>query len=361
MSRSLPPHPSLDKLKHQAKELLKAHKRGDAEACATLKRHHRFTASSTKDVLAAAVSLQEVQHALALDYGFKGWKEMRDHVEANRNVPSSEDAAGPADGGAELSELRGRSPADRIVGESPNIREAVAAARAAASSRASVLITGESGTGKEIIANAVHFSGARARKPLVKVDCGTGPELLLESTLFGHAKGAFTGAVADRRGHLEQADGGTVFLADVGRIGPGLQSKLARFLREGEFVPVGSTRTIAVDVRVLAGAPHNLEKAVKEDRFREDLYYRLNVIPIRLKPLRDRREDIPLLVNWFLERACKRNGKNVAAPSQEVLEQLTAHDWQGNVRELEAWVERAVVMSSEGVLSTDSLPVGAAQ
>ena len=255
-----------------------------------------------------------------------------------------------------LRELRTRYRLGNVIGQSEAIQKVLATAATAAKSSASIIITGETGTGKELAANVVHYNSPRADGPFVKVNCGALPETLLESELFGHVKGAFTGAVQDRKGRFELADGGTLFLDEVSNMSPRLQIKLLRVLQEGEFEPVGSERTLRVDVRVVAATNRDLAEEVRLGRFRDDLYYRLNVIPIRLPPLRERREDIPLLVDHFLEEYNCENGRNVTKMSRGVLDLLLGYPWPGNVRELENCIERAVVMSPGEVFSADLLP-----
>lgn len=255
-----------------------------------------------------------------------------------------------------LRELKSRYRLGNVVGQSEAVQRVLATAARAAKSRASILITGETGTGKELIANVVHYNSDRAAGPFVKVNCGALPETLLESELFGHVKGAFTGATEDRKGRFEIADGGTLFLDEVAEMSPRLQVKLLRVLQDGEFEPVGAERTIRADVRVVAATNKDLKEEIRQGRFRDDLYYRLNVIPIHLPPLRDRREDIPPLVDHFLEIYNRRNETNVTKLSREVLDLLLRHSWPGNVRELENCIERAVVMSPGEVLSVDLLP-----
>ncbi len=255
-----------------------------------------------------------------------------------------------------LRELRSRYRLDNVIGESEAIRKVLAMAATAAKSRASILVTGETGTGKELVAKVVHYNSARASGPSIKVNCGALPEDLLESELFGHVKGAFTGAVSDRKGRFEMADDGTLFLDEIGEMSPRLQVKLLRVLQEREFEPVGSSRTVAVDVRVVTATSKDLKEEVNKGHFREDLYYRLNVIPIRLPPLRERREDIPLLIDHFLEKFNLENRKNVRKLSRKVLDILLDYPWPGNVRELENCMERVVVMSEGDALSADLLP-----
>ncbi len=253
-------------------------------------------------------------------------------------------------------ELRRTYRVDSIVGGSAAIRRLLGTAAMAARSRSSVLIAGETGTGKELIANVVHYNSDRAAGPLVKVNCGALPETLLETELFGHVKGAFTGAVRDYEGRFRAAEGGTLFLDEVSEMSPRLQVKLLRVLQERQLEPVGSSRTLAVDVRIVAATGRDLRAEIKAGRFRHDLFYRLNVIPIQLPPLRDRREDIPLLVDHFLEKYNREAGRRVFVVPRETLDALLAYSWPGNVRELENCIERAVVMSPDNTVSLELLP-----
>jgi len=232
-----------------------------------------------------------------------------------------------------------------IVGRSRQIQEVVRKARLVAQSRSTVLITGETGTGKELIARAIHDWSAQREMPLVRVNCAALPETLIESELFGHVRGAFTGAVGNKKGRFALADGGTIFLDEVGVIAQPAQAKLLRVLQEREFEPLGSERSVRVDVRVITATNRNLQQLVEAGRFQEDLYYRLNVIPIHVPPLRDRREDIPLLVEHFVRRHAARAGKRIDGMSQDAMAALVAASWPGNVRELENTVERAVVLA----------------
>ncbi|NJD62821.1 MAG: nif-specific transcriptional activator NifA [Deltaproteobacteria bacterium] len=244
---------------------------------------------------------------------------------------------------------------ESIVGQSKRMQEVFASVVSVAPSRATVLLRGESGTGKERIARAIHLAGPRADGPFVTVNCAALPETLLESELFGHKRGAFTGAVEERKGRFEQAGGGTLFLDEVGDIPLPTQVKLLRVLQDRKFERLGENRTISVDVRIISATNADLEKMVEGGRFREDLFYRLNVIPIYLPPLRDRREDIIPLTEHFLERFNKEHGKTVSfAP--EVLELLLEYRWPGNVRELENLVERSVVMAKSPVVHIPDLP-----
>jgi Nif-specific regulatory protein len=225
----------------------------------------------------------------------------------------------------------------------------------AADAHVPVLITGESGTGKELVARAIHRHSRRSARPFVPVNCGALTETLLESELFGHTRGSFTGATSDTRGLFEQAQGGTVFLDEIGDTSPAFQVKLLRVLQEFEVRPVGGTRPVRIDVRVLGATNVDLEEAVAAGRFRQDLYYRLGVLIIRVPSLRDRREDIPLLIDRFLQAACGRAGRTVTlAPS--ALERLIAHDWPGNVRELENTIERSVLVCDGAVIHAHHLP-----
>ncbi len=254
-------------------------------------------------------------------------------------------------------QLKEKFKVDFIVSASPRMEEALNLIGRVSQSPATVLILGESGTGKELIARAVHYSGPRADKPFVKVNCAALPENLLESELFGHEKGAFTGAVARRIGRFEQADQGSIFLDEIGDLSPALQMKLLRVLQEKAFERLGSNQTIKSDVRVIAATNRNLEEAIQRGTFREDLYYRLNVVTISLPPLRDRKEDIPLLVEHFLKKYNRENNKDVNSLSKEVRDLLMRHDYPGNVRELENIVERAVVLCRGDTLSTQDLPL----
>jgi DNA-binding NtrC family response regulator len=240
-----------------------------------------------------------------------------------------------------------------LVSKNPRMAEIFDLVREVASQRSTVLVQGESGTGKELVARAIHFSGDRGEGPFVAVSCAALAETLLESELFGHEKGSFTGALAQRKGKFELADGGTLFLDEIGDISPKLQVDLLRVLQERRFFRVGGTTEIAVDVRVVAATHRDLEADVREGRFRDDLFYRLNVINIRIPPLRERREDVPLLAQEFLDRLSHELGREVSGISEEALRVLMDHDWPGNVRELENAVERALVTCKTGVLGAE--------
>ncbi|HXX53964.1 MAG TPA: nif-specific transcriptional activator NifA [Thermodesulfovibrionales bacterium] len=253
-------------------------------------------------------------------------------------------------------QLRGKYKVENIIGLSDRMQEVFEAIHHVAPSRANVLLRGESGTGKELVARAIHFMSPRARGPLIRFNCASIPEGLLESELFGHEKGAFTGAMAARKGRFELAEGGTLFLDEIGDLPVILQPKILRVLQEREFERVGGERTIKADVRLIAATSRNLEELVSGGRFRDDLYYRLNVVPLFLPPLRERKVDIPLLVEYFMKKYNRENQKSVAvAPG--VLDLLTGYDWPGNVRELENTVERMVVMSRGRVANAHDLPL----
>lgn len=237
-----------------------------------------------------------------------------------------------------------------IISQSPSFHEILQQVEQVADTGSTVLITGESGTGKELIARALHQLSNRADRPMIKVNCATLPSNLIESELFGHEKGAFTGAFQRKIGRFELADKGTLFLDEIGEMPIELQSKLLRALQEGEFERLGGASTIKVDVRIVAATNRKLEKEVKEGNFREDLYYRLNVFPIHCLPLRERKEDIPLLVRHFCKKFEPRIGKTIDNIPQKVLKQLTDYDFPGNIRELENIIERAVIVSKKGKL-----------
>jgi DNA-binding NtrC family response regulator len=253
-------------------------------------------------------------------------------------------------------QLRSKYKFDSIVGKSGALQKVLGMVEKIAETDSTVLITGESGTGKELIARAIHYNSRRAERMLVTVNCGAIPEELLESELFGHVKGAFTNAIHHREGRFTLADGGTIFLDEIGDMSPNLQVKLLRVLQDKTFEPVGSSKTERVDVRVIAATNQNLTRLIEEKRFREDLYYRLNVLPVEIPPLRDRVEDIPLLVHHFLDQARAERGSRVEGVSDEALARLVVHNWPGNVRELENLMERLLVLASEGVIGVDDLP-----
>ena len=248
---------------------------------------------------------------------------------------------------------------ERIVGEAPALAAVKALLKKVATSPAStVLLTGESGTGKDLAAKVIHYNSSRASKPFMNITCSALPEALMESELFGHERGAFTGADRQKRGLFETADGGTVFLDEIGEMVPGLQAKLLRFLEEKTFRRVGGSSDIHVDVRVISATNRHLRDEVKEGRFREDLFYRLNVLPINLPPLRERRDDIPSLVTFYVDAYNAEFKKRVAGVSPEVLRHLQAYAWPGNIRELRNAVERAMLLADGDTLRVDDFAVG---
>ena len=245
---------------------------------------------------------------------------------------------------------------DRIIYRSEKMSALINMAGRVAASRATVLLQGESGTGKELLARLIHQLSPRAARRIIAVNCGALHENLLESELFGHEKGAFTGATARRVGRFEEADGGTLFLDEIGELSPQVQVKLLRFLQEHEFQRLGGNQTLRTDVRVISATNRNLEQRVKEGAFREDLFYRLNVVLMSIPPLRERKEDIPILIDHFLKRYAEENGKEIAGLSSEAQDVLLKYDYPGNVRELENIIERAVVIAREAVISVEDLP-----
>jgi DNA-binding NtrC family response regulator len=252
--------------------------------------------------------------------------------------------------------LRDRNALGHVVSNDPKMRAVLDLVSQVGASKATVLVTGESGTGKELIAEAIHLASARSKSPLVRLHCAALTESLLESELFGHERGAFTGAVARREGRFRQADGGTLFLDEIAEISPSTQVKLLRFLQERTFERVGGNETIRVDVRVIAATNRNLAAEISKGTFREDLFYRLNVVAIELPPLRDRRGDIPALASFFLRRYAEENGKVIDTFSDEALALLVQYQWPGNVRELENVVERAVVVCESPRIERKHLP-----
>ncbi|MGO9016531.1 MAG: sigma-54 interaction domain-containing protein [Dissulfurispiraceae bacterium] len=244
----------------------------------------------------------------------------------------------------------------QIIGNSPAVKRIYELMAKVACCQSTVLMSGESGTGKELVAKSIHFHSDRADRPFIPVNCGAIPTDLLESELFGHEKGAFTGAIATRIGRFELADGGTILLDEVGEMPQMLQVKLLRVLQERSFERVGGTRTISVDVRIIAATNQNLEAAVKEGRFREDLFYRLNVIPIEIPPLRDRVDDIPLLCGFFIEKYSKKFGRNPINVTSEAAKVLAGYSWPGNVRELENAIERLLVLKDNDIVTPSDLP-----
>jgi two-component system response regulator PilR (NtrC family) len=253
-------------------------------------------------------------------------------------------------------ELKKTQGLDSMLGGSPAMLELFEHIKSVAATNSTVLITGESGTGKELAAKAIHMRSLRAAEPFVSINCGAVPETLLESELFGHLKGSFTGATTNHKGLFEVAHRGTILLDEIAEMSPTMQVKFLRVLQERKIRRIGSTEEIEVDVRILAATNKDLERGVQEKTFREDLYYRLNVIPIHMPPLRERREDIPLLAAHFLAKSCGSTKKNVTKISEEAMELLSVYDWPGNVRELENVIERAVALETAGVILPERLP-----
>ena len=251
-------------------------------------------------------------------------------------------------------QMRGEYGFDNIVGHTPAMRKVFEQVRQVAKWNTTVLIRGESGTGKELIANAIHYNSPRSSGTFVKLNCAALPDTLLESELFGHEKGAFTGATAQRKGRFEQADGGTLFLDEIGEISAAFQAKLLRVLQEGEFERVGGTRTLKVDVRIIAATNRDLESEVEAGNFREDLYYRLNVMPIYMPALSERSEDIPELSAFLVNKLSRQQGRELSL-TDSAIRLLMRHDWPGNVRELENSLERAAIMSGDGVIDRDAV------
>jgi Nif-specific regulatory protein len=254
-------------------------------------------------------------------------------------------------------QVRDRYRFENIIGDSPAMHEVFAVVGQVANSRATVLLLGETGTGKEMIAKAIHYNSPRRDKSFVRVNCGALTGTLLESELFGHVKGSFTGAIRDKQGRFEAADSGTIFLDEIGTLEPELQVKLLRVLQEREFERVGDTQTVKVDVRVIAATNVDLQEEVAKGTFREDLFYRLNVVPVYLPPLRNRREDIPRLIDFFLDKYNAQNERKLRRINREMLNVLMRYPWPGNVRELENAIERAVVLSNDEDFHEELLPL----
>jgi len=254
-------------------------------------------------------------------------------------------------------ELKGRYSFANIVGKNPNMQKIYDLIEAVSNTNSTVLILGETGTGKDLVARAIHYNSARRTRPFVKISCAALPETLLESELFGHKKGAFTGAVKDKPGRFSVADGGTVFLDEVGEIPVSIQAKLLRVLEEQEFEPLGSTRAVKVDVRIIAATNRNLEEAMKEGKFREDLFYRLNVVPIHLPSLRERKDDIPLIVEHLVKKFNQETGKHILSVSPKAMELLIDNNWGGNVRQLENAIEYAFIHCEGKTINEKHLPM----
>jgi two-component system response regulator AtoC len=261
-----------------------------------------------------------------------------------------------AQAGTKVERFDGAEPQKTVIGRSPAMVEVFKMVARAAPTKSTVLILGESGTGKEVIARSIHQHSTRAQRPFVAVDCGALTETLLESELFGHVRGAFTGALADKKGVFQEAHGGTCFLDEIGNISPNMQAKLLRVLQEEEVRPVGGKEWIKVDARVLAATNKDLDELMKNGLFREDLYYRLKVVTIRLPPIRERPEDIVALAQNFLRRYGQAAGKAVTGISEEAMERLQKYSWPGNIRQLENVIEQAVVLSNQPILTLEDLP-----
>jgi len=253
-------------------------------------------------------------------------------------------------------ELRNRIMPDKIKGNSSKMNEVFSLIESVATTDATVLIRGESGVGKELVADAIHYNSLRKGKPFIKVNCAALPESLIESELFGHEKGSFTGATVQRIGRFEAANGGTIFLDEFGDIPASTQVKLLRVLQEREIERVGSTKPIKVDVRILCATNRNLEDLISKDQFREDLYYRINVFPVYIPSLRERINDIPVLTDFFIDKFNKRHGKNIKRITASAIDTLMVYHWPGNIRELENCIERACILSSDQVIRTHNLP-----
>jgi len=287
------------------------------------------------DYITKPFHIDEIRHLVRRVQEFRGLK--RENVQLRR-------------------ELRNAHRIQNIVGDSQPMQKLFDLIKTVSDSESTVLVLGESGTGKELVAKAIHYNSRRSEKPLVAVNCAAIPETLLESELFGHVKGAFTGAIANRPGRFSRADGGTIFLDEIGDMSPKLQVKVLRVLQEQEFEPVGGTNAIKVNVRVIAATNQDLEERVKTREFREDLFYRLNVIPINLPPLRERFEDVPLLLQHFIERFSREGGSRVKRFDEEATAILQRYAWPGNVRELENLVERMSILATGAEVTPADLP-----
>lgn len=253
-------------------------------------------------------------------------------------------------------QLKKKYKFENFIGDSTQMHQVFRVIEKVADTDSTVLILGESGTGKELVAKAIHYNSMRRDKPLIPVNCGAIPEDLLESELFGHEKGAFTNAIRTRIGRFEMSNGGTIFLDEIAEMSPHLQVKLLRILQEQEFERLGGTKTIKCDIRVIAATNQDLDKLVLENEFREDLYYRLRVIPIEIPPLRDRRSDIPLLIHHFVDQMVKTRGKTIKGVSKDVVKTFMDYEWPGNVRELENIIERMVILTDSDSLTVQDIP-----
>ncbi|MDR2460288.1 MAG: sigma-54 dependent transcriptional regulator [Deltaproteobacteria bacterium] len=296
----------------------------------------------------------EMNQALTNILGTPADTEIQDKIKAPDNPPvQTKEALGPSE---PIPKDEDSSKGRAIIGQSPELKKLFRVIEKVAKSDSTVMVHGETGTGKELIARAIHLASPRRDRPMVPVNCGAIPEELLETELFGHEKGAFTGAIKDRIGRFEMANGGTIFLDEIGDMSPKLQVKLLRVLQEHEFERVGGDRVISVDIRVITATHVDLAKAISEGKFREDLYYRLNVIPVSVPALRERSEDIPLLVEYFLKRLRKTKGVNITKVAPEALQVLVSYSWPGNIRELENLMERMVILAEGDTITLEDLP-----
>ena len=252
--------------------------------------------------------------------------------------------------------IREKIDATTLVGKSEKVKEILELVKRVSATKATVFVQGESGTGKELVANIIHYNSLVADGPFIKVNCSALAEGVLESELFGHEKGSFTGALYMKKGRFELADGGTLFLDEIGDLPPSIQVKLLRFLQESEFERVGGTKTIRVDVRIISATNKDLEQRVKEERFRDDLFYRLKVVTIDVPPLRERTEDIPLLIDYHLKKFSEIHNKNLKGISRDAMKLIKSYSWHGNIRELMNCIESAVVMSMDDIINVDNLP-----
>jgi two-component system response regulator GlrR len=287
-------------------------------------------------------------------------EENREPLRRSRGTPEAD--APPESGRGDGSRLPDGTPpraarrrSDLLVGNSPPIARVLELVAVVARTEIPVLILGESGTGKELVARAIHYTGSRADRPFLTVNCGAIPETLMEDELFGHTRGAYTGAHGDKKGVFEEADGGTLFLDEIGDLYPSCQVKLLRVLQEHEVRRLGETKSRGVNVRIIAATNRDLRKEMEEKRFREDLFHRISVLPITLPPLRERREDVPLMVDHFVRRFNRELGRSIHGFTPRALERLKAHPWPGNVRELENRVKQAMVMAKGDLMDTESL------
>ncbi|MEE9218623.1 MAG: sigma-54 dependent transcriptional regulator [Acidobacteriota bacterium] len=329
---------------------------GDLSGLDILRRSKEVAAQTPVMMITAYASTESAIDALKLgacDYVIKPFNVdelkivIRNALERRRLVSENQELK---------RELRGRYRFEELVGRSPKMKAVLSLVEKISMTGSTVLVQGESGTGKELVARAIHFNSPRADKPFISINCGALPDELLESELFGHTKGSFTGAISSKKGLFEVADGGSIFLDEIGETSTAMQVKLLRVLQERRIRRVGGTEEIPVNVRIIAATNQDLAQAVRERRFREDLFYRINVIPLPLPPLREKKEDIPTLAEHFLAKVSKEMGKPLKGISRQAMELLEAHAWPGNVRELENVIERAVALESAGMIQPQSLP-----